>query len=95
MAIKIRLVNMIPQSQSNETNDDSEANIAVDPANPHIIGGTAFTATVNAVIFLSSDGGETWAEAGIVPASTNDYNAKFSRNALYCGDLSRRAVGGV
>ena len=87
MARKIRVVNMIPQSQSNETNDDSETNVAVNPADPRKVGGTAFTATVNAVIFLSSDGGETWFEAGIVPASTNDYNAKFSRNALYCGDL--------
>jgi hypothetical protein len=87
MAIKIRVVNMIPQSQSNESNDDSEANIAVNPAHPHIIGGTAFTATPTAVIFLSNDGGDTWAEAAIVPASTGDYNAKFTRNALYCGNL--------
>jgi hypothetical protein len=78
---------MIPQSQSNETNDDSETNIAVSPADPRIVGATAFTATPTAVIFLSSDGGETWAEAGIVPVSTGDYNAKFSRNALYGGNL--------
>jgi hypothetical protein len=87
MAIRVRVVNMIPQSQSNESNDDSETNIAVNPADPRIIGGTAFTATPTAVIFLSSDGGETWTEAGTVPASTLDYNAKFSRNALYCGDI--------
>jgi len=87
MTMKVRLVNMIPQSQSNETNDDSEANVAVDPANPRNLGGTAFTATPTAIIFLSSDGGETWTEAAIVPAFTSDYNAKFSRNALYCGDL--------
>jgi len=87
MAIKIRVVNMIPQSQSNETNDDSETNIAVNPADPRIIGATAFTASPTAIIFLSSDGGETWSEAAIVPTFTSDYNAKFSRNALYCGDL--------
>jgi hypothetical protein len=87
MAMKIRVVNMIPQSQSNESNDDSETNIAVDPADPRKIGGTAFTATPTAVIFLSSDHGDTWQEAAIVPAFTADYNAKFSRNALYCGDL--------
>jgi hypothetical protein len=87
MAIKIKVVNMIPQSQSNETNDDSETNIAVNPANPRIIGATAFTATPTAIIFLSSDGGETWSEVAIVPTFTSDYNAKFSRNALYCGDL--------
>jgi hypothetical protein len=85
--MKVRVVNMIPQSQSNESNDDSETNIALDPADPRKIGGTAFTATPTAVIFLSSDRGETWVEAAIVPAFTNDYNAKFSRNALYCGDL--------
>jgi hypothetical protein len=56
MAIKVKVVNMIPQSQSNETNDDSEANVAVDLANPQIVGGTVFTATPTAVIFLSSDG---------------------------------------
>jgi hypothetical protein len=87
MAIKIKIVNMIPQSQSNETNDDSETNIAVNPADPRIIGATAFTNVFPTTIFLSNDGGDTWTEAGIVPASTNDYNAKFSRNALYCGDL--------
>jgi hypothetical protein len=87
MAIKIRVVNMIPQSQSNETNDDSETNIAVNPADPRIIGGTAFTNAFPNVIFLSNDGGDTWTEAGIVPANAFDYNAKFSRNALYCGDI--------
>src|SRR5260370_30963972 len=87
MAIKVTLVNMIPQSQSNESNDDSEATGAVNPANPRILGGTAFTATPTAVIFLSGDGGETWFEAGIVPVGTADYNAKFTRRALYCGNL--------
>ena len=87
MPVRTRVVNMIPQSQSNESNDDSETNIALNPADPRIIAATAFTATPTAVIFLTSDHGETWAEAAIVPPSTNDYNAKFSRNALYCGDL--------
>jgi hypothetical protein len=87
MAMKIKLVNMIPQSQSNETNDDQEANVAVNPANPHIVGGTAFTNQLPTVIFLSSDGGDTWFEEGIVPVPTGDYNAKFTRNQLYCGTL--------
>jgi hypothetical protein len=94
MAIKIRVVNMIPQSQSNETNDDSEANIAVNLADPRIIGATAFTNNVPNVIFLSSDSGNTWIEAGIVPAAAFDYNAKFSRNALYCGDIVGLAGNG-
>jgi hypothetical protein len=94
MAIRVRVVNMIPQSQSNETNNDSETNIAVNPADPRIIGATAFTNKIPNVIFLSNDGGETWAEAGIVPAAAFDYNAKFSRHALYCGDIVGLAGAG-
>jgi hypothetical protein len=94
MTIKVRVVNMIPQSQSNETNDDAETNIAVNPADPRIIGATAFTNTLPTVIFLTNDGGDTWAEAGIVPASAFDYNPKFSRNALYCGDIVGLAGNG-
>jgi len=59
----------------------------VNPADPRIIGGTAFTNQFPNVIFLTSDGGDTWIEAGIVPASAFDYNAKFSRNDLYCVTL--------
>src|ERR1700730_9368476 len=87
MAIKLKVVNMIPQCQSNEPNDAPETNAAVNPADPRIIGGTVFTNQFPNVIFLSNDGGDTWAEAGIVPAAAFDYNAKFSRNALYCGDI--------
>jgi hypothetical protein len=94
MEVKIRVVNMIPQSQSNESNDDAETNIAVDPADPRIIGATAFTNQFPNVIFLSNDGGDTWVEAGIVPAAAFDYNAKFSRNALYCGDIVGLAGNG-
>ena len=39
----IKLVNMIPSSMSGETNQDSEPNIAVNPANPRQIAGSAFT----------------------------------------------------
>jgi hypothetical protein len=88
MAIHVRVVNMIPQSQSNETNDDSETNVAVNPADPRIIGGTAFTNQVPNIIFLTTDSGDSWIEAGIVPASAFDYNAKFTRNDLYCGDIT-------
>jgi len=41
--MNVKVVNMIPQSQSNEINDDAETNVAVNPADPRIIGGTAFT----------------------------------------------------
>lgn len=97
MAIKIKLVNMIPQSQSSETNDDTETNVAVNPANPHVIAGTAFPifGTNPTPIYLSNDGGDTWGQFGIVPAAALDYNAKFSRNALYCGNLDSTLALGV
>ena len=39
----IKVVNMIPTSLSGETNQDSEPNLAVNPANPTTMVGTAFT----------------------------------------------------
>lgn len=39
----IKVVNIIPRSLSGETNQDSEPNIAVNPANPLQIAASAFT----------------------------------------------------
>src|SRR5437764_801903 len=39
----LRVVNMIPRLQSGETNQDSEPNLAVNPANPAELVGTPFT----------------------------------------------------
>ena len=43
MADTVTVVNMIPRLSSGETNQDSEPNLAVNPANPLEIAGTAFT----------------------------------------------------
>src|SRR5262245_2346359 len=60
----VMVVNIIPQSLSGETNQDSEPNLAVNPANPLQIAASAFTpnpaGTGNAPIFVSTDGGHTW-----------------------------------
>jgi len=94
MAMKIRGVNMVPRSRSSETNNDSETNLSVNPADPRQIAGTAFTPSggPNTPIYLSSDGGETWTLAAIVPGGTGDFNVKFSSKALYGGNL-RPAFG--
>src|SRR5439155_23613437 len=67
----VSVVNMIPQSLSNETFQDSEPNLAVNPANPLQIAGTAFTVDpaggANAPIFVSTDGGNTWSLNLILP----------------------------
>jgi hypothetical protein len=82
----IQIVNMIPQSLSGETNQDSEPNIAVNPANPLQIAGSAFTPNpmggTNAPIYVSTDGGSSWTLNSIVPSAgslgTGDITLKFA-----------------
>jgi hypothetical protein len=95
---QIRVVNMVPQLQSNQTANDVEPNIAVNPANKLQIVGTAFTPDpmggANAPIYISTDGGNTWALNSIIPGNdptygTGDITARFagSGNQLYVGTL--------
>ncbi len=94
---QITVVNMIPNAQSGETDQDSEPNIAVNTANPLQIAGSAFTPNpgggANAPIFVSTDGGNTWTLNAIVPSqagsSTSDITLRFSGsgNTLYAGIL--------
>jgi hypothetical protein len=87
-----RLVNMVPQARSGETNQDAEPTITVDPANPSHLAGSAFTwdnltggpmVTATAPIYVSNNGGLTWSMALIVPSSigsgfpTGDINLQF------------------
>ncbi len=95
---KILVVNMIPNSLSNETNQDSEPNLAVNPANTQQVAGTAFTPDPgggsNAPIYVSTDGGQTWQLRTTVPGGntgggTDDITIRFggSSNTLYAGDI--------
>src|SRR5258708_27917637 len=92
----VTVVNMIPKSLSGETNQDSEPNLAVNPNNPNQIVGTAFTPNPSggsfAPIYVSSDGGQTWALNAIVPGAsasfpTFDITMKFggTSGVLYGG----------
>jgi hypothetical protein len=91
----ITVVNMIPKSLSGEMNQDSEPNLAVNPNNPLQMVGTAFTPNPSggsfAPIFVSSDGGYTWALNAIVPGASSfptfDITMKFggTSNVLYGG----------
>lgn len=96
--LPVLLVNMIPKSLSGETNQDSEPTIAVNPANPLQIAGSAFTPDPLkgplAPIYISNDGGNTWSLNAIVPGAnrltgTGDITLKFSKttNVLYAGIL--------
>ena len=82
----ITIVNIVPLSLSGETNQDSEPNIAVNPANPQQIVASAFTPDPlggpNAPIYLSTDGGVTWTLNNIVPSAgsigTSDITLRFA-----------------
>lgn len=93
----ISVVNVIPQSLSGETNQDSEPSITINPANPNEIVISAFTpnpisATGNAPVFVSTDGGATWSLNAVVlsQSSTGDITTSFGGgNRLYSGILRR------
>ena len=91
----VKVVNMIPSTSSGETNHDSEPNLAVNPANPLQLVGTAFTPDPmgiagQAPIFVSSDGGDTWTLYSILPVpainncvgnSTCDITPRFAQTS--------------
>ena len=100
----VTVVNMIPQSLSNETFQDSEPNLAVNPANPLQIAGTAFTVDPaggsNAPIFVSTDGGNTWSLNLILPGvagsfvGTFDITLRFAASGLlYLAFLRQPSTG--
>jgi hypothetical protein len=100
----ILLVNMIPKSLSGEDHQDSEPSIAVNPANPMQIAGSAFTPDPGegplGPIFVSTDGGQTWTLNAIIPGAipgfgTFDVTLQFGTktNVLYAGILRADAPG--
>jgi hypothetical protein len=96
--VPVFVVDMIPNSQSAEAWQDSEPNLAVNPANPSQLVGSAFTpdpgASANAPVYISLDGGVTWTLNPIVPGGnsftgTGDITVRFggSSGVLYAGVL--------
>lgn len=95
---QIRVIDIVPNSQSNETEIDSEPNVAVDPSNPLRVAASAFTpdpmSGPNAPIYVSTDGGTTWTLSSIVPGNdptfgTGDITLRFggTSGVLYTGIL--------
>jgi hypothetical protein len=95
MSDLLTVVNMIPNLSSGETNQDSETNLAVNPANPLEIAGTAFTpspnvGSKNSPIFFSSDGGATWSLKDLIAGTpVRDQTLRFATTSgiLYAGVL--------
>ena len=95
MSDVVTLVNIIPSLSSGETNQDSEANLAVNPANPLEMAATTFTPSPNAgspnsPVFFSNDGGLTWALKDLIGARpVRDQTLRFATQGgmLYGGVL--------
>jgi hypothetical protein len=95
MSDVLTIVNMIPSLSSGETNQDSEPNLAVNPANPLEMAATAFTPSPNAgsknsPVFYSSDGGSTWSLKDIIAGTpVRDQTLRFATTSgnLYAGVL--------
>jgi hypothetical protein len=88
----LRIVNVIPNDHSNETNADAEPSIAVNVSNVNEMVITAFTPTEggnpNGPLFFSSDRGENWSLRFDIPGGqTGDQSPAFARtsNELYMG----------
>jgi hypothetical protein len=94
----VTVINMIPQSLSGETNQDSEPNLAVNPANTQQMVATAFTPAplggTFAPVYVSTNGGTTWSLNTIVPgngpAGTMDITVAFGTGGgvLYAGIIN-------
>ena len=89
-----RIVNAVPNDHSNEQNNDTEPNIAVNPANPTQMAITAFTppdaGSTNGPIYFTNDGGENWTLLFDVPGNGSvDQTIGFASasNELYMATL--------
>ncbi|HKS52032.1 MAG TPA: PASTA domain-containing protein [Pseudonocardiaceae bacterium] len=92
----LRIINIIPQSRSGESRQDSEPNLAVNPARPTDMVATAFTPATsgsNAPIYITQDGGYTWETRQVLPGNgmfgTKDVTVGFATagGTLYAGIL--------
>ncbi|HEY5090610.1 MAG TPA: hypothetical protein VIK30_11615, partial [Polyangia bacterium] len=93
--VQFTVVNVIPQSHSNETNSDSEPSIGVNPANPNQILISTFTppdaGQTNGPLFVSQDGGGSWNLSFVVPGGgplDQTYAFGGISGEFYGGDIS-------
>ncbi len=108
--LNVDLINIVPNGNSGESFQDSEPNVAVNPADTDEIVASAFTANPanangNAPIYISQDGGANWQLSPIVQSQrgvvgfppTGDITVRFTQttNTLYAGILRTPVPAGV
>jgi hypothetical protein len=86
MTTVVHVVNVIPNSHSNESNQDSEPSIAVNPSDAAQIVITAFTppdaGQTDGPIYYSADGGNTWQlNFGVAGGEPGDQSVAFATGA--------------
>ena len=78
-AAQVQIVDIIPPSMTDETDSNAEPFVAVDPTNPQRMAVAAFThAQSNSnlgPVYLTTDGGMTWAPKPILPTCNGCWNA--------------------
>jgi hypothetical protein len=104
---QVSVVNMTPLNRSCETNQDSEPNLAVNPANPNEMVGSAFTPGGQtdcfaptrsacppnlAPVFVSTDGGNTWGLNCIVPSDASGLTGDIT---VRFGDTTNDLYAGI
>jgi hypothetical protein len=104
MEAQVRIIDIVPNSRSDETVTDSEPNVAVDPSNPLRIAASALTpnpvsTALTSPIYVSTDGGATWTLNCIVPGNdpifgTADITLRFggSSGVLYAAIENGSAI---
>jgi hypothetical protein len=92
---KFTVVDVVPQTHSNETNIDREPSIGVNPVNAKQILISAFTppdaGQTNGPLYVSQDGGATWSLAFIIPGGgplDQTYGFGGLSGEFYGGDIS-------
>lgn len=89
----VTILDLIPRSLSSEFQQDSEPFLAISAMNPKLMAASAFTVDPllgpRAPVFVSADGGRTWAMNAMVPSAavTADISIGFAGSTLYAGIL--------
>jgi hypothetical protein len=94
------MVDVVPNDHSDETNDDSEPSVAVNPNNPDELVVTAFTppegGDPNGPVYFSDDGGENWSlRFDLDGGQPHDQSPFFARTTgeLYMATLHGKTGG--